>query len=327
MTSNRPARLGAAAVAGAFLAFSGSTPATTVATPPAAIVRTARSAAPAVTSPSGLAQRPRIDTLKRIHDTATITLGVREASAPFSFVDAQREPQGYSIDLCMKVAAAVKDALKLQRLDVRSVVVTPANAIAMLEDGRIDLECGPTINTRARGKDVAFAYTTFVSGIRLLARKTSKVRGLEDLRGKTVVVVQGTPAARLLRRMNADRALGSTLVEARSAAEAFAALVAGRAAALPLDDVALYGLIASAPRPGDYAVVGKYLSIDPRAIMLRKGDPAFESVVDRTLAQMFRSGEIRRIHARWFTTRALTVPMNEYLREAFAVPTTYPAFP
>jgi glutamate/aspartate transport system substrate-binding protein len=315
MTSSRPARLAAAAVACAFLSLPGGTPAAADAAQAAATPAAPRDAA------------PRIDTLKRIHDTATITLGVRAASAPFSYVDTQREPQGYSIDLCMKVADAVKDVLKLPRLDVRFVVVTPANAIAMLEDGRIDLECGSTVNTRARGNDVAFAYTTFVSGIRLLVRKASKVTGLDDLRGRTVVVVQGTPAAELLRRMNAGSVLGLTLVEARSRAEAFAAIAGGRAAALALEDVALYGLIASARQPGDYAVVGKYLSIDPRAIMLRKGDPTFERVVDRTLARTFRSGEIRRIHARWFSTRELTVPMNEYLREAFAVPTTYPAFP
>ena len=320
MTSSRPARLAAAAVACAFLALPGGTPAAADAAQAAATPAAPRDAAPHDAA-------ARIDTLKRIHDSATITLGVRAASAPFSYVDTQREPQGYSIDLCMKLADAVKDVLKLPRLDVRFVVVTPANAIAMLEDGRIDLECGSTVNTRARGNDVAFAYTTFVSGIRLLVRKASKVTGLDDLRGRTVVVVQGTPAAELLRRMNAGRVLGLTLVEARSRAEAFAAVAGGRAAALALEDVALYGLIAGARRPGDYAVVGKYLSIDPRAIMLRKGDPAFERVVDRTLAQTFRSGEIRRIHARWFSTRELTVPMNEYLREAFAVPTTYPAFP
>ena len=327
MTSNRPARLGAAAVTWAFLSLAGSALAAAVAAPPATIAPAARGAAQAKDPASGPANSLRIDTLKRIHDTATITLGVREASAPFSFVDTRREPQGYSVDLCMKVADAVKDALKLRRLDVRFVVVAPANAIAMLADGRIDLECGSTINTRARGNDVAFAYTTFVSGIRLLARKASKVTSLDDLRGKTVVVVQGTPAAALLRRMNVDRALGLTLVEARSGAEAFAALAEGRAAALPMEDVALYALIARAQRPGDFAVVGKYLSIDPRAIMLRKGDPAFERVVDRTLAQTFSSGEIARIHARWFATRELTVPMNHYLREAFAVPSTYPAFP
>ena len=315
MTSSRPAHLAAAAVACAFLSLPGGTSAAADTAQAAATLRAAQDAA------------PRIDTLKRIRDTATVTLGVRAASAPFSYVDAQREPRGYSIDLCMKVADALKDALKLPRLDVRFVVVTPANAIAMLEDGRIDLECGSTINTRARGNDVAFAYTTFVSGIRLLARKASKVTGLDDLRGKTVVVVHGTPAAELLRRMNASGAPGVTLVEARSRAEAFAAVAGGRAAAFASEDVALYGLIAGARRPGDYAVVGKYLSIDPRAIMLRKGDPAFERVVDRALAQTFRSGEIRRIHARWFSTRELTVPMNDYLREAFAVPTTYPAFP
>src|SRR6476469_7187415 len=130
----------------------------------------------------------RSDTLKRVRETATLTIGVREASVPFSFIDSQKQPQGYSVDLCLKVADAIKNELKLPRLDVRFVAVTASNRIAMVKDGKVDLECGSTTNTRERQKDVAFAYTTFVAGIKMLAKKSSNVNGIEDLRGKTVVV-------------------------------------------------------------------------------------------------------------------------------------------
>ena len=94
-----------------------------------------------------------------------------------------------------------------------------------------------------------------------------------------------------------------------------------------MDDVLLYGLISKAQKPDDFAVVGRYLSVEPYGIMMRKGDPAFERLVNRTLDDLFQSGEIRRIYARWFSTKELTVPMNQYLKEAFLIPNTYPAWP
>ena len=269
----------------------------------------------------------RIDTLKRIRDSAALTIGVREASVPFSFIDTQKQPQGYSIDLCLKVADAIKNELKLPRLDVRFVPVTSSNRIAMVRDGKIDLECGSTTNTRDRQKDVAFAYTTFVAGIKMLARKSSNIGGVDDLRGKTVVVTKGTTSEKMLRQMNEDRVLKLTILDAKDHDESFAAVADGRAVAFPMDDVLLYGLISKSSKPDDFAVVGKYLSVEPYAIMLRKDDPAFERLVDRTLIEMFQNGEIRRIYTRWFATPELTVPMNQYLKEAFVVPNTYPAWP
>jgi len=268
-----------------------------------------------------------IDTLKRIRDTGTITIGVREASVPFSFIDAQKQPQGYSIDLCLRVADAVKSELKLPRLDVRFVPVTSSNRIQMVKEGKVDLECGSTTNTRDRQKDVAFAYTTFVAGIKMLARKSANVNGIEDLRGKTVVVTKGTTSEKMLKQLNEDRVLKLTILEAKDHDESFAAVADGRAIAFPMDDVLLYGLISKSAKPDDFAVVGKYLSVEPYAIMLRREEPGFERLVDRTLNELFQTGEVRRIYARWFNTKELTVPMNQYLKEAFVIPNTYPAWP
>ena len=290
--------------------------------------RAALCAALAAVAVAAFAQdKAPIDTLKRIRDSGTITIGVREASVPFSFIDAQKQPQGYSIDLCLRIADAVKSELKLPRLDVRFVPVTSSNRIAIVKDGKVDLECGSTTNTRDRAKDVAFAYTTFVAGIKMLAKKSSNVKGIEDLRGKTVVVTKGTTSETMLKRLNEDRVLKLTILETKDHDEAFAAVADGRAVAFPMDDVLLYGLISKSDHPDDFAVVGKYLSVEPYGIMLRKDEPAFERLVDRTLNELFQSGEVRRIYARWFSTKELTVPMNQYLKEAFVIPNTYPAWP
>ena len=288
---------------------------------------TLAAASPSAPAASIASSAEQVGTLKRVRDTATLTIGVREASVPFSFIDSQKQPQGYTIDLCLKVADAIKTELKLARLDVRFVPVTSANRIAMVKDGKVDLECGSTTNTRDRQKDVAFAYTTFVAGIKLLARKSSNISGVDDLRGKAVVVTKGTTSEKMLRQMNDDRLLKLTILEAKDHDESFRAIADGKAIAFPMDDVLLYGLISKASQPDEFAVVGKFLSVEPYAIMLRKDEPAFERLVDRTLNEMFQSGEIRRIYARWFATKELTVPMNQYLKEAFVVPNTHPAWP
>jgi glutamate/aspartate transport system substrate-binding protein len=269
----------------------------------------------------------RIDTLKRIKDTGAITIGVREASVPFSYIDAQKQPQGYSIDLCLKIADAIKTELKMPRLDVRFLPVTSSNRIGMVKSGKVDLECGSTTNTRDRQKDVAFSYTTFVAGIKMLARKSSNINNVEDLRGKTVVVTKGTTSETMLKQLNEDRVLKLAILETKDHNESFADIADGKAVAFPMDDVLLYGLISRAAKPDDFAVVGKYLSVEPYGIMMRKDEPAFERLVDRTLVDLFQSGEARRIYARWFSTHELTVPMNQYLKEAFAIPNTYPAWP
>ena len=161
----------------------------------------------------------------------------------------------------------------------------------------------------------------------MLAKKSSNIGGVDDLRGKTVVVTKGTTSEKMMREMNDDRVLHLTILEAKDHNESFAAVADGRAVAFPMDDVLLYGLISKASKPDDFAVVGKYLSVEPYAIMLRKDDPAFERFVDRTLIELFQNGEVRRAYTRWFETKDLTVPMNQYLKEAFAVPNTYPAWP
>jgi glutamate/aspartate transport system substrate-binding protein len=270
---------------------------------------------------------PKIDTLRRIRETGALLLGVRETSVPFSYLDAQKQPLGYSVDLCLRVADAIKSELKLPRLDIRFVPVSSSNRIPALIEGKIDLECGSTTNTRDRQKQVAFAYTTFVAGIKMLAKKSANVNSVEDLRGKSVVVTKGTTSEKIIKTMNDERLLKINLIVSNDHGDSFKAVEDGSAIAFPMDDVLLYGLISKSRKPDDFAVVGRYLSVEPYAIMLRKDEPQFEKIVNRALIDLFQSGEVRRIYAKWFNTRDLVVPLNQYLKEAFLAPNTYPAWP
>jgi glutamate/aspartate transport system substrate-binding protein len=283
-----------------------------------------KAGATAAASAAAVAQS---ETLRRIRDTGTLLIGVREASVPFSFIDANKVPQGYSVDVCLRVADAIKTELKLPRLETKFVPVSSANRIQMLLDGKVDLECGSTTNTRDRQKQVTFAYTTFVAGIKMLAKKSSNINSIEDLRGKTIVVTKGTTSEKMMNVKNEEQSLKLNIIVANDHNESFRAVEEGRAVAFPMDDVLLYGLISKAKKPDDYAVVGKYLSVEPYAIMMRKDDPQLERVVNKALSDLFASAEIRKIYAKWFSTRDLTVPMNQILKEAFVAPNTYPAWP
>ena len=287
----------------------------------------AKPPAPAPVPAATAAAAQKFDTLQRVHDTGTLLVGVRDASVPFSFVDANKQPLGYSVDLCLKVADAIKTELKLPRLEVKYVPVSSANRIQALLDGKIDIECGSTTNTRERQKQVTFAYTTFVAGIKMLAKTSSKIEGVEDLRGKTIVVTKGTTSEKMMSALNADRSLKMNIIVANDHNESFRAVDEGKAVAFPMDDVLLYGLISKSKKPEDFAVVGKYLSVEPYAIVMRKDEPQLEHLINRSLADMFANGEIRRLYAKWFSTKDLTVPMNQFLKEAFAAPNTYPAWP
>lgn len=292
-----------------------------------AAVAAPQSAAPTAAPSAAPMPARAIDTLQRIRDTGAMPIGIRDASFPFSFIDQGTGPHGYTIDICLEIADAIKNALALPRLEVRYIPVSPANRVAALQDGKIDLECGSTSNTRELQKEVTFAYTTFVAGIKLLARKSSQISGIDDLRGRTIVVTRGTASEKLMQDINAERLLKMNIVVAADHDESFRAVDQGGAVAFPMDDVLLYSLIAKAKRPDDFAVVGKYLSVEPYAIMMRKGEAQLETIVDRALSQLFASGEIRRLYDKWFATRELTVPLNPLLKEAFAMPNTYPAWP
>jgi glutamate/aspartate transport system substrate-binding protein len=273
------------------------------------------------------APAPAIDTLKRIRDTGTILIGVREASVPFSFLDANKQPLGYSVDLCVRIADAIKAQLKLPRLELTYVPVSSSNRISLLVDGKIDLECGSTTNTRERQKQVAFAYTTFVAGIKMLAKKSANINSTEDLRGKTIVVTKGTTSEKMMAVKNDEQSLKLKILVANDHDESFRLVDEGKAIAFPMDDVLLYGLISKAKNGDDFAVVGKYLSVEPYGIMMRKDEPQLERIVDKALSDLFANGDIRLLYAKWFATKELTVPMNQFLKEAFVAPNTYPAWP
>jgi glutamate/aspartate transport system substrate-binding protein len=262
-------------------------------------------------------------TLKKVKDSGTITIGHRETSIPFSYLDDKQQPIGYSMDICAAVVEEVKKELGLATLNVKFNPVTPQTRIPLMANGTIDLECGSTTNTLTRQKQVAFAPVTFITGTKLLVKKSARVKSYKDLRNKTVVVTQGTTNERTIKALSDKDNLGIKFLNAKDHAESFLTVESGRAVAFSMDDILLYGLIAKAKNPKDFEVVGDYLSYDPYGIMFRTNDDAFGVVVRRAVSRLFGdpgqcNGPIKAIYKKWFVDKlpsgeAMGTPMSPLL--------------
>ncbi len=269
-------------------------------------------------------------TLDKIRKEGAITLGHREASIPFSYLDDKQNPIGYSMDICQKIAEAVKAELKLPNLVIKMTPVTSATRIPLMANGTIDLECGSTTNNAERQKQVAYAPTTFITANRFVSKKASGVSNLDSLKGKTVVSTSGTTNIKQVTELNAARNLGMNILPAKDHAEAFLMVETGRATAFVMDDILLYSLVASAKTPADYVVSVEGLSVEPYGIMLRKDDPTFKAVADKTVSGLMKSGEIEKIYAKWFQSPVppkginLNLPISAALKRQFEKPTDSP---
>jgi glutamate/aspartate transport system substrate-binding protein len=266
-------------------------------------------------------------TLKKIKESGSITIGHRDASVPFSYLDDKQQPIGYSMDLCGKIVDAVKAELKMPNLQVKLNPVTSATRIPLLANGTIDMECGSTTNNLDRQKQVSYVVTTFVTANRILAKKSSKIGKLEDLKGKTIVSTSGTTNLKQITELNASKNLGMNILTAKDHAESFLMVETDRAAAFVMDDILLYSLAAGSKTPADYVVSNDALSVEPYGIMVRKDDPAFKKVADAAITGLFTSGDINKIYAKWFQSVIppkninLNLPMSDQLKKAIAKPT------
>lgn len=265
-------------------------------------------------------------TLKKVKDTDSITVGYRESSIPFSYLDNNGKPIGYAMELCGKIVDAVKVELKMPNLKVNYVPVTSSNRIPLMDNGTIDLECGSTTNSVARQKQVAFGPTYFVINVTAAVKKDSGINSLEQLGGKTLVTTSGTTAVPLLKKYEKTKDLEFKEIYGKDHAESFLLLADGRASAFVMDDILLAGQIANSKDPAAYKILPGSLRQEPYSMMLRKDDPQFKALVDKTIGHVMTSGEINKIYAKWFTSTIppkginLNFPETPAIKEAFAHP-------
>ena len=266
-------------------------------------------------------------TIDKIKQSGAITVGHRDASIPFSYYDENQKPVGYAMDICMRAVDDLKKELKMPNLEVKYQLVTSANRIPLLANGTIDIECGSTTNNLDRQKQVSFTNTHFVTANRWVAKKSSGIKSLEDLKGKTIVSTAGTTNIKQIPEINAAQNLGMNIISANGHPEAFQMVETGRAVAFVMDDILLYSLAAQSRTPADYEISSIALSVEPYGIMVRKDDPAFKKIIDASTANTYTSGAINAIYEKWFLKPIppkglnLNVPMSAPLKKVLAKPT------
>ena len=270
-------------------------------------------------------------TLKKVAETGTITIGYRDSSIPFSYLDDNQKPIGFAIDICRAIVDGVKRELKLDKLQVDFNPVTSSTRIPLLANGTIDLECGSTTNNPDRLKQVSFTNTHFLTATRFVSKKSSKLGSIEDLRGKSVASTSGTTNIKQLTETNAARNLGINIIPAKEHAESFLMVETDRAVAAVLDDILLASFVAGSKDPNAYIIsTDAFSKPEPYGIMMRKDDPAFKKVVDAATAALYSSADGLKLYDKWFMQTIppkglnLNTPIGAELKHEFANPSDSP---
>jgi glutamate/aspartate transport system substrate-binding protein len=280
-------------------------------------------AASVAVPPSAAADSP---TLSKIKSSGTITIGYREASIPFSYLGPDQKPIGISMDLCAAIVERIKTDLALPNLSVKYTPVNSSNRIPLIQNGTVDIECGGTANDKKRQEQVSFSVATFVSQPRWLVKVSSGLKNAADLKGKTIVVTQGSNAIGFAQAVNAKEQLGFSIVQAKDHAESFLMLTTGRAAAFMEDNIILAGLKAESPNPSAFAFLPEAYAKIYYGLMFTKGDTGFKALVDDVLSKQMASGQFEKTYAKWFTSpippkgENLEFPLSDALKERIAHP-------
>jgi len=280
----------------------------------------------ALAAGSVLAQAP--DTLAKMADRGAVNLGVRDSSG-LGFTLGGGKYVGFHTEMAERI---VDDLGKVvgKPLKINYQVITSQNRIPLIQNGTIDFECGSTTNSRARQKDVDFAFTTYVEEVRMAVKTSSGIKSINDLSGKTLAVTTGTTSVQHIRRKARDANLDFKQVMGKDHADSFLLLESDRADAFVMDGSILAANIAKAKNPKDFAIVGEVLSVEPIACMLPKGDAKLKKAVDDSIVRQIQDGSLAKLYDKWFmqpippNNVSLNMPMSESTKAAWASPNDKP---
>ncbi|HLL10873.1 MAG TPA: amino acid ABC transporter substrate-binding protein [Rubrivivax sp.] len=289
---------------------------------------TAAAAAATLALFAGAAQAA--DTLTKIKETGTVSMGVRESSGALSYTLGDGKYAGFHVEVCQRVLADIQKKMGLAKMDIKYQPVTSQNRIPLVQNGTVDIECGSTTNNAARQKDVAFAVTTYVEEVRIAVKANSGITSIAQLSGKNVATTTGTTSVQLLRKHERAANVNFNEVFGKDHADSFLLMESGRADAFVMDGQILAGSISKAKNPADFRIVGEVLAVEPIAIMMRKDDPAFKKAVDESLSAMMKSGDMAKLYDKWFVqaippaNTKVGLPASDATKAAWANPNDKP---
>ena len=249
-------------------------------------------------------------TLKKIKEKGVLVLGVRDSTKPFSYLNDKQSYEGYAVDLCLAIAKNIQRKLGMSQLNISMLPVTSSSRIPLIQNGTVDIECGNTTNTAERQNIVEFSPTYYVSGSRILSKRSGNINALGDLRGKKLAINSGTTHIKMVSTLNDEQKLGIDIIASRDTAEGMLLVETGRAAAFINDDIVLASLAGGSKISSELVVGKEALSVEPFGLIYRKNDPAFKQIVDTSISTIFKSGDINKIYAKWFQSPALPHGQN-----------------
>jgi glutamate/aspartate transport system substrate-binding protein len=279
---------------------------------------------------AGLAHAQSNDTLAKIKAAGKVVIGTRDSSAPLAYTTGDGKYTGYHVDVCNRIAEAIKADLKMPNLATEYALVTSQNRIPLVVNGTVDLECGSTTNNKARQAQVAFAPTTYVTNVRIAVRGNSGINTIADLKGKKVATTTGTTSVQLLRKHERAQGVNFEEVFGKDHADSFLLLESGRADAFVMDGQILAGNISKSKSPADFELVGDVLSVEPIACMVRKGDKAFLDAVNKSIEAQIKDGSLAKLYDKWFmqpippTNTKVGLPLSDATKAAWAAPNSKP---
>ena len=257
---------------------------------------------------SGTASAGDISTLEQIKKSETIRIGYRKSEPPMSFLNEDKQPVGYSIELCLHIVNEVKSQLQNPNIAPKYVPITASNRFEALSNNSIDILCGATTKTLSRSELVDFTQLTFITGASLLSLKSTKVDVIAELKGKKVAVVKDTTTMDTLQKTLRRKGNDAKVVPVDSASEGMDLVIKGEVAAFASDQIVLIGLVVTHMDPKQFAVADEVFSFEPFALAVRRNDADFRLVADRVLSRLSRSGEIKKVYKQWFGQYITEVP-------------------
>ena len=257
---------------------------------------------------SGTSSAGNASTLEQIKNNEVIRIGYRAAEPPMSFLNEDKQPIGYSIDLCLHIVNEVKSILKNPNIATRYVPVTASNRFDALKDNSIDILCGATTKTLSRSELVDFTQLTFITGAALLSLKTAKIEGFTDLMGKKIAVVKDTTTMDILAKTLKNEASDAKIIAVDSAAIGMDLVIKGEVDAFSSDQIVLIGLVVTHKDPKQFAVTDKVFSFEPFALAVRRNDAEFRLLADRVLSKLSRNSQIIKVYKQWFGKYITEVP-------------------
>ena len=271
----------------------------------------------ALTSVCGWADEPQ-GTLKKIIDSRVIRLGYHKDLAPFSFAEADGKPRGYSIDLCHRIVAGIRNEFAVAPLDIEWIELTLTDRFQRVADGTIDLECAASAMTLSRLRQVDFSAMIWIDSKTFLMKRGQSVKTRADLTGKRIAVLAGTTNEKVLREVLLGQVLDrgavtTEVVVVKDHHEALEALVRGSIDAVADDRMVLGELARRAPDPQQLVLADYQFAYEPLGLTLRRNDADFKFAINQVLARLYRSGEVKRIYGRWFGNLGSAPPLLDSL--------------